>query len=254
MLSSFNLGPFVIHLYGLIVALAILAGFVLAYLRAFSYRVKKEDILDLPLILAIPVLCGARAYHVLHFWNFYSHNPDKIIAFWQGGLGIFGALIFGFGTLIIWAKAKKIKILSLLDLLSPSVVLAQSIGRLGNFFNREAFGPPTNLPWKIYVPPSNRPPQYLQNEFFHPTFFYEAIADFLIFLILIFFARKLQKNSGLVFFLYVMLMGVSRFSLEFLRVDTWVLGTIKVAQILSLAAMLSSLVFIFLVFRFLHAE
>jgi len=254
MFPSFNLGPLVIHPYGLIVALAVFTGFLLAYSRGPSYQVKKEDILDLPLILAIPTLFGARFYHVLHFWDFYSNNPDKIIVFWQGGLGIFGALIFGLGTLIFWAKIKRIKIFSLLDLLSPSVALAQSIGRLGNFFNREAFGPPTNLPWKIYVPPSNRPPQYLQNEFFHPTFFYEAIADFLIFLILIFFSRKLKKNPGVVFFLYVMLIGVSRFGLEFLRVDTWVLGTIKVGQILSMVAILSSFCFFILVFRFLHVK
>jgi phosphatidylglycerol:prolipoprotein diacylglycerol transferase len=236
--SSFNLGPFLIHSYGLTVALAIFVGFLLIWLRAPSFGIKKDEILDLPLFLVIPTLFGARLYHVLHYWDYYSKNPSQIIAFWQGGLAIWGALIGGFLTLIFYSRIKKIKPLVLLDLLAPGVVLAQSLGRLGNFFNLEAFGPPTNLPWKIYIPPSNRPPQYFQAEFFHPTFFYEAAASLLIFLILIFFAQKFKKIPGLTFFLYVILYLIARFGLEFLRVDTWLLGEIKMAQILSFLGIL----------------
>jgi len=249
MSSSVSIGPFLIHLYGLIVTLAVFVGFAIVYFRATSYRIKKEDVLDLPLLLVIPVLFGARAYHIFHYWDFYINNPGQIVAFWQGGLGIWGALIFGLATLIFWTKVKKIKLLSLLDLLAPSVVLTQSIGRLGNFFNLEAFGPPTTLPWRIYIPPSTRPPQYFQNEFFHPTFFYEAIADFLIFLILIFSARKFKNIPGLTFFLYVMLIGVVRFGLEFLRVNTWSFGEIKVAQVLAFSAILAGFGFLILKFR-----
>lgn len=243
MYSSFGPYPFLIHPYGLIVASAVFVGFLFVYFRAPSFKIKKEDILDLPLILLIPVLFGARAYHVLDYWDFYTKNPAQIVAFWQGGLGIWGALIVGLVSVIFYAKVKQIKLLSLLDLLAPSLILAQAIGRLGNFFNLEAFGPPTTLPWKIYIPPSNRPFQYRQNDFFHPTFFYEMALDFLIFFFLIFSARKFKDTSGLTFFTYVMLYSLARFSVEFLRIDTWSVRGIKIAQILAVVAIVSSIYF-----------
>ncbi|OGD85797.1 prolipoprotein diacylglyceryl transferase [Candidatus Curtissbacteria bacterium RBG_16_39_7] len=242
--SSFSLGFFSIHPYGLVVTLALLVGFLFIYYRVSSFKIKKENILDLPLILVIPVLFGARIYHVLDYWDFYRSDPSRIIAFWQGGLGIWGALIFGFLAVVVWARMKKIKILPLLDLLAPGVILTQSIGRLGNFFNLEAFGPPTTLPWKIYIPPSNRPSGYPGDHFFHPTFFYEAIVNFFIFLTLIFLAGRLKKIPGLIFFLYVMLYSLGRFGLEFLRVDTWSVGGLKVAQILAFLAIFAAWFFI----------
>lgn len=226
------LGPLSIRLYGFFVALALFVGVLVARRRAAKYKISKDEIENVVLVLALPVLVGARLYHVLDYWSYYSQNPQKIIAFWEGGIGIYGALIFGTIALFLYTKSKNLNFWSFADLFAPGVALAQAIGRIGNFFNTEGFGPPTNLPWKIFVPEEKRPEIYADSQFFHPTFFYESILDFTIFLVLLFLARK-KRLPGLVSASYVILYSGARFFLEFIRLDTWAVSEIKVAQILA---------------------
>lgn len=225
--------------------MALISGVLLARHRAKIYKISKEKVEEIVIFLTIPVLIGARLYHVLDFWDYYVKNPSKIIAFWEGGIGIYGALILGAVALYLYTKIKKLSFLSFADLFAPSVALAQGIGRIGNFFNQEGFGPPTDLTWKVFIPQDKRPEIFLDQQFFHPTFFYEAILNLAIFLVLIFLARRKNNPPGLIFGSYVILYSVVRFFLEFLRLDTWTIAEIKVAQVISILGFIFATDFLF---------
>lgn len=238
---SINIGPLTIHLYGLIIALAIYVGYILAKKRAHLHKIPQklfdDPILVTPLILAIT---GARLYHVLDYWDIYKNNPYSIINISGGGLGIFGGLVGVFAGFWLIAKVRHLHILSLLDLAAPSLLLGQAIGRIGNWINQEGFGPPTSAPWGVYISPENRPAQFAQFTHFHPTFFYEAIIDLVFFIALIIFTKQSNVKSnmsnvkpGRTFALYLILYSLGRFAVEFFRIDTATIGTIKVAQVLS---------------------
>lgn len=232
---TFNIGPLTVHYYGLIIATAVFVGWALAKKRASKYKIP-EKIFDDPIILVVLILAliGARIYHVLDYWDYYSQNLILIFYISNGGIGIWGALLGGlFGTYLV-TKLKKLSILKVLDLVVPSLAVSQAIGRVGNYINQEGFGPPTSMPWGVYISPDKRPFQYMQYSFFHPTFFYEAIIDLAIFGLLIYFAKK-TKTSGHVFALYLILYSSSRFFIEFYRIDTWTVGTIKIAQVLGIS-------------------
>ena len=243
--TSIHIGPLTFHLYGLVIALAILAGWYLAKKRAYIYKIPKslleDPILLLPLLLSI---IGARTYHVLDYWTVYDLNPISIIYIQNGGLGIWGALSGIFIGFVIIAKVKKVNLIHVLDLAAPSVLLGQTIGRIANYINREGFGPPTQLPWGVSIPPENRPIQYIKSTHFHPTFFYEAAIDFVFFLLLLNLSRKFKK-PGQTFALYLIFYSTGRFIVEFFRIDTATVGTIKVAQVLSVVAFLAG-IFIFI--------
>lgn len=238
---SFEIGPLTIHLYGVIIASAIFVGWALAKKRAVIYKIPRnlfdDPILILPLILGI---IGARAYHVADYWDYYIASPLSIINIPDGGLGIWGSLVGIVIGFFLIARIKRIELLSILDLLSPSLLLGQAIGRIGNFINQEAFGPPTNLPWGVFISPENRPPQFRFSTHFHPTFFYEAVIDAIFFAILIFLSKRL-KVKGSMFAMYLILYASGRFVVEFWRIDTWVIGTVKVAHAVSVAAFLLGL-------------
>ncbi len=236
---SINIGPLTLHFYGLIIAIAIFVGYQLARSRSTFYKIPQklfdDPILILPLVLGI---VGARLYHVLDYWSYYSQNLTDIVKISSGGLGIFGGLAGIFIGFWIIARVKHLNLLSLLDLAAPSLFLGQAIGRIGNYINQEGFGPPTNLPWGVYIAPENRPAQFISSTHFHPTFFYEAAIDLIFFVILIFLEKRLHKSqlsvvSGQLFAYYLILYSLGRFAVEFWRIDTATIGTIKVAQVLS---------------------
>ena len=240
------MGPFSIHLYGLIIALAIYAGLWLAKRRAKIYAVAKDNfedpILLIPLIFA---LVGARIYHVLDYWSLYSKNLISIFYITNGGLGIWGALL---GTILgfwIVAKIKKINFLTICDLAGPPLLLGQAIGRIGNWINQEGFGPPTNSPWGVSISPQNRPNQYLSFSKFHPTFFYEAALDAIFLALLLYLEKRSLKKGhkllihGQLFSLYLICYSISRAVVEFWRIDTATIGQIKVAHVLSLITFLA---------------
>lgn len=218
-----NIGPFTVHTYGLIIAFSILIGWYLAKRRAHLHKISPKIFdsytLFIPLVLGV---IGGRLYHVADKWQFYAQNQELIARVDLGGLGIFGALagiILGF---YIIARLKKVNLLNLLDLISPSLLLAQAIGRIGNYVNQEGFGPPTDLPWGVTI----------NGIRVHPTFFYEAIMDGIFFIFLLVFAKRL-KTPGQLFGLYLILYSLGRFTVEFWRIDTATVGEFKIAQIMS---------------------
>lgn len=230
-----RIGPVNLHLYGLIIALAVYIGYLIAQKRAHIYKINPK-IFDDPLMLApfILSIAGARLYHVIDYWAKYNKDPESIFFVQNGGLGIFGALFGAIAGFYLLAKIKKAIFFNILDLVSPSFLLAQAIGRFGNYINQEGFGPPTSLPWGVYIAQQNRPFQFQTFSHFHPTFFYEAIIDFIFFLILLYLSSKL-KIRGQVFALYLILYSLGRFIVEFWRIDTATIGTIKVAHVLTAA-------------------
>src|SRR3989442_1322421 len=242
---AFQVGPLTIRWYGILMATAILVGFWLADREAKHEGLPSEKVLNAGQWAIIAGLIGARIYEVIFNWDYYGRHLAKIPAVWEGGLAIHGGLIAG--TLVgLWvASRERLPIRQALDVAAPSIALGQAIGRWGNFFNEEAFGTPTSLPWKLYISPQNRPLQYASSEYFHPTFLYESIWDLAVFVALISVRRRLSGRPAAVFYLYIALYSVGRFLIEAIRLDSFWLGPFRVPQIASLVGICLALILLF---------
>lgn len=216
--------------YGVLISLAVLIGTILALREAKRVGIKEDDLIDL-LIIAIPsALIGARLYYVIFSWDYYKDNLMKIFYFRNGGLAIHGAIILAVIVGYIFTRKRKLDFWKIADIIAPSLILGQAIGRWGNYINQEAYGTPTDLPWGIMI----------DGVKVHPTFLYESIGNLIIFFILLWYRRKKAKISGEVFLLYLMLYSVVRFFVEGLRIDSLMLGPIRVAQLVSVTAIIIS--------------
>lgn len=226
------------------------------------YGIKKEKIIDLGLWLILGGAIGARVYHVFLELPFYLKHPLNIFKVWQGGLAIHGAIIAGLIIIWVFAKKNKIDFWLLASIIAPGLALGQAIGRWGNYFNQELFGRPTNLPWGIPIDFVNRPVEFISKEFFHPTFLYESLGNFVVFVILIFIhyliiRRKITSyhryggTGKLLVISYLFLYSALRFSLEFIRLDPTpeFLG-LRWPQVVSLIIIVLSL--IILIYQRLH--
>ncbi|AFZ44490.1 prolipoprotein diacylglyceryl transferase [Halothece sp. PCC 7418] len=234
-----ELGPITIRWYGLLIASAVIIGVFLSQYLAQKRNINPDLLGDLSIWLVLAAIPGARLYYVAFEWEKYAQRPEAIIAIWQGGIAIHGAIIGGAIAALIFARINRISFWQLADLVSPSLILGQAIGRWGNFFNSEAFGTPTALPWKLYIPPANRPPQYAEEAFFHPTFLYESMWNLGVFALLIylFFWGLKHPNRyrvGTLAFVYMAAYSCGRIWIEGLRTDSLMLGSIQVAQLISL--------------------
>lgn len=211
-----------IYFYGVILALAIIVGtFVADYIGTKFFELKKETIIDLSPYLVIFGIIGARLYYCLLNYDFYLRFPTEILAIRHGGISIHGAILGGLIGLLIYAKRHKVSALKLADVSAIGLALSQSIGRWGNFFNSEAFGYPTDLPWKLYIAPQYRPIPYTNYEHFHPTFLYESILNLFIFGILFYIATsKSCKKEGNIALIYLILYSVARIFVEHFRIDS----------------------------------
>ena len=177
------------------------------------------------------IIC-ARLYYVIFSWDYYSQNPGEIFNIRGGGLAIHGGLIGGILTGFIYAKVKKLDFFKTADAVMVGMPLAQAIGRWGNFINGEAHGGPTSLPWGIMV----------DGVKVHPTFLYESIWDFGIFLFIMFYMRKKKTYEGEVIVSYITLYSIGRFFIEGLRTDSLMFGPIRMAQFISLVGVVGGLV------------
>ncbi len=211
-----------IYFYGVILALAIVAGTLFSeYAGGKFFGLKKETIIDLAPYVIIFGIIGARLYYCFLDYDFYFRFPTEILAIRHGGISIHGAILGGFAGLLIFAKRHKLSWLKLSDVSVLGLSLGQAIGRWGNFFNSEAFGRPTNLPWKLYIAPQYRPVPYEGYEYFHPAFLYESILDLAIFGILFWYMKsKKERKDGNMAFLYLILYSVARIFVECCRIDS----------------------------------
>ncbi len=238
----FHIGILRLKWYGLLIASAVLIGVNLSMWMAKRREVDPELLADLAIWLVLGAIPAARLYYVIFQWQDYGAHPDKIIKIWEGGIAIHGAIIGGTLAAIIFAKVKRVSFWQLADLVAPSVALGQAIGRWGNFFNSEAFGSPTDLPWKLFIPLESRPFEYRNFEYFHPTFLYESVWNLLVFTVLmwLFFdeRRRNRLKSGSIFLIYLVAYSVGRFWVEGLRTDSLMLGSLKMAQMISLVGVM----------------
>ena len=242
-----KLGPITLRWYGLLIASAVLIGVGLSGYLAKRRNLNPEIMGDLAIWLVLAAIPCARLYYVLFEWEQYVQNPAEIFAIWKGGIAIHGAILGGLLASLIFARVRQVPFWQLTDLVAPSLILGQAIGRWGNFFNSEAFGRPTDLPWKLYIPPENRPPQYLDFEYFHPTFLYESLWDLMVFgILLTLFFRDLNTRSrlktGTFFLVYLLFYSIGRFWIEGLRTDSLMLGPLRIAQVVSLVGITIGLV------------
>ena len=233
-----------IRWYGVLIASSMALGLWLSAREAVRRAESPDDLLKAAEIALIGGLIGARLYYVLFNLDYYQTQPWwRIFAVWEGGLAIHGGLIAGLltGGAYVWAKG--LPLLTYLDIVAPALALAQAIGRWGNFFNEEAFGGPTDLPWKLFIPEPRRPPAYVDQQFFHPTFLYESLWNVGAFLILYFvLRRRLERAPGALFLAYLGLYSLGRFWIEGLRTDSLMLGSFRIAQIVSVTAVVVAVV------------
>lgn len=232
--------------YGLFLSLCALLSFLITKHRAKFYQISPTQAENI-FLLTIPAgIIGARIYHVIDKWSYYQANTQEILYVWQGGLGIFGALGGGLIAVLIYSKLARLNSLVVCDLITPALPLSQFIGRFGNYFNQEGFGPPTDLPWKIFIPIEKRPTEFSSFQYFHPTFFYESILSLMLFGILIKFSTKLKDRQGTLFGVYLVGYGLIRSLTEAFRFDTAFFLGIKTAHIFGFIFILTGL---FLIIR-----
>jgi phosphatidylglycerol---prolipoprotein diacylglyceryl transferase len=232
----FELGPLQIRWYGLLIAVAVLLGVLLVERLAPRRQLDPDVIGELPIwLVPIAVVC-ARIYYVTFQWSQYAANPGSIIAIWQGGIAIHGAIIGGILAAIAFAKVKRLSFWRIADVVAPSVALGQAIGRWGNFFNSEAYGAPTDLPWKLLIPPAQRPLGLTNVAYYHPTFLYESAWNFVVFLGLLWLFQKdrtTRFKPGMIFLVYAIAYSTGRIWIEALRTDSLMFGGIRMAQLIS---------------------
>lgn len=222
---AFEIARIEIRWYGILIAAGMLIAVLLSCKRAAYHNLKEDDVLDVSL-WSIPIgVIGARLYYVLFNLKYYD-SLSEALNIRAGGLAIHGGLIFGILTVIAVCRFKKINPLNMIDLMIPSVALAQAIGRWGNFFNGEAHGGPTDLPWGIIV----------DGVKVHPTFLYESLWCLLLFIGLSYFDKHKRLAHGQTFALYCIFYSLERFFVESLRTDSLMIGPFKQAQVISLCA------------------
>jgi phosphatidylglycerol---prolipoprotein diacylglyceryl transferase len=243
----FEAGPFALRYYGLCIALGIAAATWLTGRELARRGYDRTLALD-SLFFVVPLgFIGARIYHVITDYSLYADDPiPDIFAVWNGGLGIYGAVAGGFLGVLLFSWYRGINPLVFADAAAPGLVLAQAIGRWGNYFNQELFGRPSDLPWAIRISPENRPTEFADVSTFHPAFLYESIWDLLVCLALLWIARRFANRlrDGDIFLLYVSLYSVGRFFVETLRIDPAFLigdsirGNLFVSSVLALGCAL----------------
>lgn len=211
-----------IYYYGVIMALAISFGTLFSdWIGTKFFQLKKDTIIDLAPYLIIFGIIGARLYYCLLNHEFYMRFPTEILAIRHGGISIHGAMLGGAFGLWLYAKQHKISAPKLCDVCSIGLILGQAVGRWGNFFNSEAFGSPTNLPWKLYIAPQYRPIPFQNYEYFHPTFLYESLLNLCIFGILLYLIKTNKtKKDGDITLAYLILYSIVRILIESIRLDS----------------------------------
>lgn len=230
-----TVGKLTFHLYGLLIGLGILIGASVSAIMAKKVKLKADDVWDALLWVGGGGVIGARLYHVLDLWEYYWLNPTKILAVWNGGLGIFGGILGGMVGLWFYTKNRQ-KFIKILDLAAFGLPVGQAIGRWGNYFNQELYGLPTKLFWGIYIRPENRLLEVFEYERFHPLFLYESLWSLFIFGMLIWLVnkKKVKLGEGKLFIYYLGLYGFGRFWLEWLRIESWKVYGLNVAQVISI--------------------
>ncbi len=241
-----------IHWYGLLIVTGVLLGAIYAAVSARRKGDDPEHVWNALTVAIVFGIIGARLYHVFSDpeggmvgWDYYRRHPVEILYIWEGGLGIYGAIVGGFLGVVLYAWRAGLRPLKWLDYGAPGLALGQAVGRWGNFINQELYGPPTDLPWGLIIDmehriaPYDHLEKYPPDALFHPTFLYESLWCLLVFAVLAFVARRYKDRlrEGDLFLGYLVGYPLGRFFLEYLRPDAWMIGPIAAAQLFALICM-----------------
>ncbi|MFE7061624.1 prolipoprotein diacylglyceryl transferase [Sutcliffiella sp. NPDC057660] len=233
---AFEMGPFTIYWYGIIIGIGVFLGWYLATQEAKNLGLSKDIFSDL-LIWAIPIaIASARLYYVAFNLNYYFDNPGDIFAIWEGGIAIHGALLGGVIVAFLYTRKKRVSFWQLADIAAPSIILGQAIGRWGNFINKEAHGTEVSRSFLegLYLPDFITNQMFIAGSYYHPTFLYESLWNLAGFGVLL-FLRRLPIKRGEIFLSYLIWYSFGRFFVEGLRTDSLMIGeVIRTAQIFSL--------------------
>ena len=241
---ALELGPITIYWYSITMFLAILTATILIVIESKKQKVNKDDLIDLIFYGIICGILGARIYYVLFNLDYYLQDPIEIIKIWHGGIAIHGAIIGGLIFLIFFSKKKKLNVLKMMDIIAVGLIIAQAIGRWGNFFNQEAHGTATTLSFlkSLHLPNFIIEGMHINGVYYHPTFLYESIWCLLGFIILLIVRKNKKINIGQLSGIYLVWYGIERFFVEGLRTDSLMLASIKVAQVVSIIYIISGIV------------
>jgi len=244
-----EIGPLTIYWYGVIIATGAAIGLWLAMKEAERLGWNKVLLIDF-LIYAVPIaIIFARIYYVTFEWERYSDGPLwKVIAIWEGGIAIHGAVIGGVVTAIVFSRVRKIPFWQLADIVAPSLILGQAIGRWGNFMNQEAHGGPIPEGSVLYdiLPDFILQQMTIDGVTYQPTFLYESLWNILIFVLLIYMRRQWNPIRGEIFLTYAIMYSIGRFFIEGMRTDSlYVVGDLRTAQIVSILTIIIGLILIF---------
>lgn len=235
--SGLTLFSLEIHWYGILIALGVLGGVLIAYAREKKLGLPADTTLNLALVGVPAAIICARAYYVLFSWDYYAAHPEDILRIRQGGMAIYGGIIGGILAGYIYCRVKKINPLTCMDLAAPALALGQAVGRWGNFINQEAYGGAVENPALRFFPLAVKIPD---SGWHYATFFYESLWCALIVAVIIVGEKKrLFKRRGDAFWAYLFLYALERTLVEGLRTDSLYLGPIRISQLLSLAALLA---------------
>lgn len=247
---AFKIFGFDIMWYGVLIGFGIILAFILAYFNSKRKGLKFENLIDIFLIAFPCAIIGARVYYVIFEWSNYKYNFIDIFNIRQGGLAIHGGLIGAFLAAFIYTKIKKINFLAYADLVAPSIILAQGIGRWGNFMNSEAHGGVVSKEFISKFPLFIQRGMFIDGEYYHPTFLYESIWDLLVCIVLVIILYKVKKGyEGIVISSYMILYSLGRFFIEGLRTDSLMFFGFRIAQLISFAGIILGIIFIIIIIR-----
>jgi phosphatidylglycerol:prolipoprotein diacylglycerol transferase len=242
---ALDFGFIQIYWYSLCIVLGMICGMYLVYRETKKKHISEGLMTNLIFYTVVSAIIGARLYYVAFRWDYYSNNLMEILEIWNGGLAIHGAIILGGLYLIFHTKKYKLDTLQILDICCVGLIIGQVCGRWGNFFNQEAYGAEVSLDFLkgLHLPGFIIDGMHIDGAYYHPTFLYESLWCIIGFVILIFYRKRRYVKTGQIFGIYCMWYGFGRFFIEGLRTDSLMLGSFKVAQIVSIGMFLTGLFF-----------
>ncbi|QRN85220.1 prolipoprotein diacylglyceryl transferase [Clostridia bacterium] len=246
---AFKLGPISVHWYGILIGIGIALALLVVFNLSKKTNLDTDEVIDACIYMLPFGFVGARLYYVIFNLGYYMNRPDEIIKVWHGGLAIHGGVIAALIFLYFYSKRKKMDLLHLLDTLAPAVILAQAIGRWGNFINQEAYGGIVSKAYISHFPNFIQEGMLIGGNYHHPTFLYESVWNLGVFAILLYLSLRQTKPKGSILAGYLMLYSMGRFFIEGLRTDSLMFGPLRVAQVVSLLGVIVGLVILYVAKR-----
>ena len=243
---AIDLGFIKIYWYSITMFLGVFFGFLVAYFEVKRKKINKDFFENMAFYAILFGFIGARIYYVLFNLNYYLKDPLEIVKVWNGGLAIHGGIIGAVIAIYIYCKKKNVSFFEMLDVCTPALLIGQVIGRWGNFFNSEAHGGIVTKAFleKLHLPNFIIEGMNINGVYYHPTFLYESVLNFICFILLLFLRRKKNIRVGVFLGIYLIWYGIVRFFVESLRTDSLMLGSLKMAQVISIVLVIIGIVLI----------